>query len=161
MEFLKLEILVPVYCTAEAAAEKGHKVLLFGAGAEELFVGYQKYYEYKEQGKDMDTILKKDYNDLQRREIAWIRKICRRFGIEARFPLYDKEIAKLVFSVPIDDRMDDKELKKGILREAAKILNVPSIAVGRRKKAMQYGSGVHKMLLKHSEEINRHYPEPL
>lgn len=159
LDFLKLEILVPVYCAAEAAAKKGHSVMLFGAAAEELFVGYDRYYRYYEEGKDLDLLLKTEFKTLPQREIAWVKKICRKFDIEARFPLYNNEIAKLVFSVPVEDRMEDKELKKGILREAAKLLNVPSIAVKRKKKAMQYGSGVHKMLLKHSDEINKSYPE--
>ncbi|MBD3210905.1 hypothetical protein GF318_06000 [Candidatus Micrarchaeota archaeon] len=158
LEFLKLEILVPVYCTAEAAAESGHSVMLFGAGAEELFVGYDRYYRYHDEGKNLDSILKEEFRTLCKREIAWIKKICRKFNIEARFPLYDRNIADMVFSVPVEDRMEERLLKKGMLREAAKILNVPSIAVKRKKKAMQYGSGVHKILLKHSEEINRRYP---
>lgn len=159
LDFLKLEILVPVYCAAEAAAKKGHNVMLFGAAAEELFVGYDRYYRYHDEGKDLDAILKEEFKTLPQREIGWIRKICRKFDIEARFPFHNKEIASLVFSVPVEDRMEEKELKKGILREAAKVLGVPDVALTRKKKAMQYGSGVHKMLLKHSEEINRSYPE--
>jgi len=159
LDFLKLEILVPVYCTAEAAAEKGHSVILFGAAAEELFVGYDRYYRYHDEGKNLDAILKEEFKTLPRREIGWIKRICRKFNIEARFPLYNREIAQLVFSMPVEERMEDRILKKGILREAAKLLDVPDIAVRRKKKAMQYGSGVHKMLLKHSEEINRTYPE--
>ncbi|MBU0532425.1 asparagine synthase C-terminal domain-containing protein [Candidatus Micrarchaeota archaeon] len=158
LDFLKLEILIPVYCAAEAAKQKGHSVMLFGAGAEELFIGYDRYYRYHEEGKDLDAILKEEFRTLPQREIAWIKKICKKFNIEARFPLYNRDIADLIFSVPIEDRMEERELKKGILREAAKILGVPSTAIMRKKKAMQYGSGVHKLLLKHSEEINRIYP---
>lgn len=158
LDFLKLEILVPVYCTAEAAAEKGHSVMLFGAAAEELFVGYDRYYRYHSEGKNLDAILKEEFKTLPRREIGWIKKICRKFSIEARFPLYSREIAELVFSVPLEDRMEDRVLKKGILREAAKLLDVPNMAVRRKKKAMQYGSGVHKMLVKRADEINSSYP---
>jgi len=158
LDFLKLEILVPVYCVAKAAAEKKHKVLLFGAGAEELFVGYDRYYAYHDKGEDLDSILKKEFDTLKQREITWIKKICFKFNIEARFPFYDNKLADLVFSIPLEDRMEDKELKKGTLREAAKVLKVPDIAIKRKKKAMQYGSGIHKMLLKHSEKINKEYP---
>ena len=62
------------------------------------------------------------------------------------------------FAVPIEERMDDRELKKGILREAGKVLGAPPEVLKRRKRAMQYGSGIHKLLLKNSEEINRNYP---
>lgn len=158
MDLLKLEILVPAYCAAEAAAGKGHRVMLFGAGAEELFVGYERYYLYREEGKDLDAILKEEFRTLPQREIAWIKKICRHFGIEARFPFYDRELAELMFSVPLDERMHDRELKKGILREAAKMLGVPELVVRRKKKAMQYGSGIHKIFMQHAEYINRAFP---
>jgi asparagine synthase (glutamine-hydrolysing) len=159
LAFPKLEILVPVYCAAKAASEKGHSVMLFGAGAEELFVGYHRYYDYHDEGKDLDTLLQKEFKTLPKREMAWIKRICRKFNIEARFPFHDRELAKMVFSMPLEDRMEDRELKKGILREAAKMLNVPSLAVKRKKKAMQYGSGVHKILMRHSEALNRDYPD--
>jgi len=161
LDFLKLEILVPVYYVAEAAARKGHKVLLFGAGAEELFVGYERYYTYKEEGKDLDSILKEEFRTLPKRDIGRMKKVCRKFGIEARFPFYDREIAKMVFSVPLEERMEDRELKKGLLREAAKLLGTPEIALKRRKKAMQYGSGIHRILMRRTDEINASYPASL
>jgi len=161
LDLLKLEILVPVYRVAEAAAKKGHKVLLFGSGAEELFVGYERYYAYRAEGKDLDALLRDEFRTLPQRDIAWVKKVCRKFGIEARFPFYTSELAQFMFSIPLDERMDERELKKGILREAAKMLGAPELAVQRRKKAMQYGSGVHKVFMQHSAEINRLYPAPV
>ena len=54
--------------------------------------------------------------------------------------------------------MAERELKKGILRDAGKLLGVPEIALKRKKRAMQYGSGIHKILLKHADEINAGFP---
>lgn len=159
LDLLKLELLVPIYCVAEAASKKGHKVILFGAGAEELFVGYERYYLYKEEGKNLESILKEEFRTLPHRDIGRIKRVCREFDIEARFPFYDQDIAKMMFSVPLEERMEDRELKKGILREAAKMLGTPEMAIKRRKKALQYGSGIHKMLIKNSDEINRSFAE--
>lgn len=158
LDFLRLEIMVPVYSVAEAAAKKDHKVLLFGTAAEELFVGYERYYLYKQQGKDLDALLREEYKNLPQREIAWTKKVCREFDIEARFPLYNKELANFIFSIPLEERMSDQELKKGLLREAGKILQVPEIVLKRRKKAMQYGSGIHKILMRNREKLDRLYP---
>ncbi|MBU0526939.1 MAG: asparagine synthase C-terminal domain-containing protein [Candidatus Micrarchaeota archaeon] len=158
LDFLKVEILVPVYLIAKAAKEAGHSVLLFGSGAEELFVGYERYYDYVEEGKDLDKILKDEFKTLPKRDIGWIKKICRNQGIEARCPFCNADVATLLFSVPLEERMADRELKKGILREAGKILGVPKLALLRRKKAMQYGSGVHKIFMKKVDEINAHFP---
>ncbi|HSB47378.1 MAG TPA: asparagine synthase C-terminal domain-containing protein [Candidatus Bilamarchaeum sp.] len=158
MDLLKLEILVPVYFVAEAAARRGHKTVLFGAAAEELFVGYERYYQYRDEGKDVDSILREEFRTLPQRDMAYVKRVCRSFDIESRFPLYNKELADIMFSVPLEERMDDREMKKGILREAAKYLGTPSLVLRRKKRAMQYGSGVHKVLLKKADEINRTYP---
>lgn len=158
IDFLKLEILVPAYCAAEAAASRGHSVMLFGSAAEELFAGYDRYYIYREEGKDVNALLREEYRTLPQRDMAYLKKVCRCLGVEARFPFYEKELAAAMFSVPIEERMDDRNLKKGILREAAKVLGAPDIAIKRKKKAMQYGSGVHKMLFKRVDDINRQYP---
>lgn len=157
-DFLTLEILVPVFHVAQAAAGKGHRTVLFGSAAEELFVGYERYYQYRDEGKDVDSILREEFRTLPQRDMAWVKKVCRHFGVEARFPLYNRELAETMFAVPLEERMDDRELKKGILREAGKVLGAPSEVLKRRKRAMQYGSGIHKLLLKNSDEINRHYP---
>lgn len=158
LDLLKIEILVPVYLIAKAAKERKHNVLLFGSGAEELFVGYERYFLYREEGKDVASILRDEFRTLPQRDIGWVKKVCRNFGINACFPYYNKKIADFMFSIPIEDRMEDRELKKLFLREAGKLLGAPEIALQRRKKAMQYGTGVHKIFMKRADEINAAYP---
>jgi asparagine synthase (glutamine-hydrolysing) len=151
---LNRTILVPVYKSAEAAKNAGHEVLLFGAAAEELFVGYERYYTYQEKGNDLTKILREEFKTLKDREICWIKKVCRKFDIEARFPFYNRKLEKLVRGIPLDVLMENKKLKKGVLREAAKMLGVPQIVIERRKHAMQYGSGIHKVIMRNSEMLN-------
>lgn len=147
-DFLKIGIMVPVYAVCEMAKEKGIEVVLFGSGAEELFVGYERYYTYWNEGKNLDEILKDEFETLKNRDIGMIKKVARKLGVEARFPFYNKGIAREVFAVPVAVRMEERELKKGLLREAAHFLGVPETAVKRKKRALQYGSGVHKILMK-------------
>jgi len=148
---LKVELLVPVYKCAEAAKAAGHEVLLFGSAAEELFVGYERYYAYHAEGKDLGSLLREEFRSLRGREIAWISKVCRKLGVEARFPLYKRELEQCARSIPLEAHMEDRERKKSVLREAGRLLGVPEIVLKRRKHAMQYGSGIHGILLKHSK----------
>ncbi len=158
LNLLKVEILVPVYCAAKTAAEKDHEVMLFGAAAEELFIGYERFFTYADEGKDLDSILRGEFKNLKCREINWISKICRKNGIEARFPFYNHKLEQMVSEIPVNERMSDKELKKPILREAAKMLGVPNVALRRKKHAMQYGSGIHKVIMKNADLLNdEHY----
>ncbi len=158
MDLLKVEILVPVYKTAEAAARKGHRTILFGTAAEELFVGYERYFLARDEGADLPGILEEEFRTLAHREISWIGKVCKKHGIEARFPLYDRKIWEYMSAVPIEERMSDRELKKPQLREAAKLLGVPDFVLKRRKRAMQYASGIHKVIMRHAAELDAKYP---
>jgi asparagine synthase (glutamine-hydrolysing) len=161
-DLLKVELLVPVYKTAQAAKEAGHEVLLFGAGAEELFVGYERYYTYLSEGKNLEEILKKEFFNLKDREVCWIKKICRHFGLEARFPYYNKKLERAVRNISLDVLMEDREKKKIVLREVAKMLGVPEFIVKRKKRAMQYGSGIHKVIMKNANMLNAAtLPQPL
>ncbi len=154
LDFLKIGILIPIYKAAEAASLQDFKVMLFGFASEELFIGYDRYYKFAEEKgeEELDKLLREEFAALKGREINWAKKICCKFGIEARFPFYDKKIADLVFSIPVNERMAEKELKKGILREIGKFLGLPELVLKRKKQAMQYGSGVQKILVRHRNE---------
>lgn len=158
-EFLKVELLVPLCAAAEMAKKEKIEVMLFGTGAEELFVGYERYFTYADEGNNLEALLREEYSTLKDREIKMIKKACRKYGIEARFPFYNPELEKIAFSIPLQQRMEDRKLKKCVLREAAKFLGVPELAVKRKKKALQYGSGIHNVLLKNSEYLSRIFPQ--
>jgi asparagine synthase (glutamine-hydrolysing) len=147
---LKIELMIPVYFVAKTASENGYTSVMFGAGAEELFVGYKRYYQFPVE--QLDEILKADYKKLPTHELFWAKKICDHFNLIPKAPFCTPELEEAAFSIPLSIRLNDPELKKHILREAAKILKVPKIAVERKKLAMQYGSGLHKMLAPYLKE---------
>jgi len=151
LDFLKTEILVPLYIAAKEAKRQGEKVILYGSGAEELFVGYNRYYTYYREEKDLDKILREEFRTLKDREIKWVKKICYKLGLEARFPYYNKKIAGIMFQIPLEERMADETRKKGIIRDVAKFLNLPESITNRKKTAAQYGSGVHKILARYAK----------
>lgn len=155
---LKVEILVPLYAAAERARRFGLDVLLFGSGSEELFVGYERYYRDMKEGKDVGKIVEEEFRTLPLRDVKAIKKICWSFGIEARFPFLDKTLSSEILSIPVEERMG-YEMKKGLLREVGTYLRAPEVVLKREKKAAQYGSNVHKILLKNSAFINKFYQE--
>ena len=143
------------------AKEKGIEVMLTGSGAEELFVGYHRYYSIYEEGKELDKILQEEFRGLPKGDTGMINKVVRKAGLEPRHPFINKKLADFIFSIPLEKRMEDKELKKGLLREAAKLIGVPETVLKRRKRAAQYGSGVHRIIMKHSKKLNEEYPPQL
>jgi len=156
----KIDIFIPVYKVLECANED---VVLFGSGSEELFIGYDRYYRFLDEGKDLDSILKNEFENLNKKggDVWAIKQIAKKLKKNVAFPFCNKKIAEIVFSIPVAERADDRELKKGVLREAAALLKVPKEALLRRKKSMQYGSGVHKIIEKHKKELEEKFPQKL
>ncbi len=155
----KIEIGIPILAACEAAKKKELSAILFGTGAEELFVGYERYYGYFEEGKDLEKILRNEYETLKDKDMAMVKKIAYKCNLEARFPFYDKQLSELVFKIPLEERMAERELKKGILREMGKMLGTPASSLKRKKKAAQYGSGVHRIVMRHADELNIAFPK--
>ncbi len=152
---MKAELGLCVYEIAQEAAKQGVKSIMFGSGAEELFAGYSRHYDKYEQGEDMMQVLKDELIALPKKDLLATTRICAHFGIEALFPFIDEDVISLAFGCAPEAKMYTREHKKPQLREAAKRLRVPNEAVRRPKIAMQYGTGVHKLLLDYFEKTGR------
>ncbi|MFA5106339.1 MAG: asparagine synthase C-terminal domain-containing protein [Candidatus Micrarchaeia archaeon] len=154
-ELMKAELGLCVYEICHQAAQMGVKSLLFGSGAEELFAGYSRHYDKYEQGEDLIEVLKAELLALPAKDLELTSRICAHFGIEAVFPLIDEDVISLAFGCAPEEKMYTRQHKKPQLREAARRLGVPMEAVKRPKIAMQYGTGMHKMLLDYFEKNGR------
>ena len=147
-----IELMCAIYEVCKKAKEIGCSSVLFGSGAEELFIGYHKYYCALEEKKDLDQILKKEIETLPKRDILRTQNVAKICGVRAIFPLLHKPFVDIIFEIPAKDRIGPIEMKKPLLREIAKKLGVSDIAISRQKKAMQYGSNIHKIFLQMAKE---------
>ncbi|VVB57738.1 Asparagine synthase [uncultured archaeon] len=147
-----LELMAGLWHVAEAAKEAGFKTLLTGSGAEETFIGYNKYYEAHDRGLDLQAVLDEEIRTLPSRDLMRAQMVCRHWEVEVRTPFLDEELLKAVRAVPISERIGTREMKKPLLRKLAAELGVPDCARLRPKKAMQYGSGMHKVMEKMHKE---------
>jgi len=71
-------------------------------------------------------------------------------SVELRVPYLDLDVINMAMNIPIKYKINSENdlLRKCILREVAQELGVPKEIVKRPKKAAQYGSGIHKMLVR-------------
>ncbi len=71
-------------------------------------------------------------------------------SVELRVPYLDLDVVRLALKIPMKYKLngDEDGLRKCILRSVASDIGVPYEIVRRPKKAAQYGSGVHKILMK-------------
>ncbi len=148
---MKLGVGMPVYLTAEMAYQDGLKVILSGQGADELFGGYHRYLEfYKQKGEEAQADLDEDLLNLYHVNLQRDDAVAMASSVELRVPYLDMDVINMAINIPMKCKIDNytDTLRKCILRRVALECGVPEIIVSRPKKAAQYGSGIHKILVR-------------
>ncbi|MCL1904655.1 MAG: asparagine synthase C-terminal domain-containing protein [Methanomassiliicoccaceae archaeon] len=131
---ITLSFEVPLYYVLKFSEED---VVLGGQGADELFAGYSKYIGLS---KDSFTdMVKDDMARLLDETLEHERAAASHFGKKMIYPYLDAGVVDLVNRIGICG-VSEGEVRKPLLRQAARSLGQPELAE-RPKKAAQYGSG--------------------
>jgi asparagine synthase (glutamine-hydrolysing) len=132
------------------------RLIMSGQGADELFGGYRKYAECTKEAAE--KMMQADLEELLELETPLYRQIVLSMGKEMSVPFLDSEVAAMGKSLPFEEKLDG-EKNKVALRKAARELGVPKSIAEHQKKAMQYGSGVSKILKGHLREVDLNLSE--
>jgi len=146
----KVGIATPFFWTAEIASRMGCRILLAGQGADELFGGYRRYLSKYAQF-NAEALEKEMYRDVALSYETNFQRdnpVCAFHGVELRLPFADREVICFGLSLPTELKIEsvDDNLRKRVLRRVAQNLGLPSLIVNRRKKAVQYATGVDRAL---------------
>jgi asparagine synthase (glutamine-hydrolysing) len=148
---MKIAIGLPLYFAAKTAKEDNKRVLLTGQGADELFGGYKRHEVFLEQ--DPELLAREIYSDLKNISVINLERddmVTMANSIELRVPFLDKEVIKTGLAISPELKVQKKDsfyTRKYILRKAAEDLLPPGI-LWKEKKAIQYGTGVQKIIEK-------------
>jgi asparagine synthase (glutamine-hydrolysing) len=148
---MKLGVGMPSYVASEMARSDGVKVVMSGQGADEIFAGYNRYIQsYVDNGEGLHDDLVEDVKNLYHVNLQRDDAVTMANSVELRVPYLDPRLVETALRVPIKYKLDygKDNLRKCILREIASDIGVPAEIVRRPKKAAQYGSGIHKILVK-------------
>ncbi len=119
-------------------------------GIDELFCGYNAYREAFSVGEFeiQKVMITKLDNELKMMKA--VNLIASEFGVKILQPLLAQKFIEYAKTIPISEKIHDSEdlYRKHIIRELASEIDVPEISYTKRKKALQYGSKIHKALLK-------------
>ncbi len=120
------------------------EIVICGQGADELFGGYRKYIDRD----DADAMMKRDLDELRMLEFPAYQKMASYYKKELLAPYIDERFVKFTDSIGIEQKIGERG-NKIVLRDAAGLLGVPGMMANKPKKAMQYGSGISKVIKKH------------
>ena len=119
-------------------------------GIDELFCGYNAYREAFSVGESRIHEVMNSKLDNELKMMNAVNQIASEFGVKIIQPLLYTEFIDYAKTIPLSEKIHDSEdlYRKHIIRKLASEINVPEISYTKRKKALQYGSKIHKALLK-------------
>jgi asparagine synthase (glutamine-hydrolysing) len=144
---LHLAIALPMYVIAEQANSEGLKFILTGQGADELFAGYSRYATPSIINQErLQDILQMDLLNIARDNLERDNLAAAAHSVDLVLPYLDPRVVQFGLTVDCALKLNGG-INKYILRKVAEQL-MPHELAYRRKKAIQYGTGVSAALQK-------------
>lgn len=137
---VEISFLLPLFFVAKNSREK---IICSAQGADELFAGYARYLRVKDLAKELEN----DLISLKEVGILKAEKIATYFNKELLMPFLEPSFVELSLKIPAEYKIKEG-IRKYILRELGRTLELPAEIVVRKKKAAQYGSGIMKIMKK-------------
>ncbi|MDH3610856.1 MAG: asparagine synthase C-terminal domain-containing protein [Nitrosopumilus sp.] len=141
---------IAFYYVSKLAASLNLDTVVTANGIDELFCGYNAYRDVISQGESAVNKLMDSKLDNEIKMMKTVNQISSEFEVTIIQPLMSLEFAKFAKSIPITEKILDSEdlMRKHAIRKLAQDVGVPEISYTKRKKALQYGTQIHKKLLK-------------
>lgn len=141
---------IAFYYVSKLARSLNLDTVVTANGIDELFCGYNAYRDVVSEGESkilelMDSKLENELNMMKA-----VNMIASEFGVKIIQPLLSSEFVQYAKTIPLNEKILDSEdlIRKHAIRNLAKEIEVPEISYTKRKKALQYGTKIHRKLLK-------------
>lgn len=119
-------------------------------GIDELFCGYNGYRDAVKEGNDqvIELMNKKIENELKMMNA--VNGVSAEFNVKIIQPFLNLDFINYAKKISVSEKItgQDDLLRKHIVRKLALEIGVPEESANKRKKALQYGSQIHKALVK-------------
>jgi len=141
---------IAFYYVAELAQKYELKTVVTANGIDELFCGYNSYREAIEKGEDEVVKMMNDKLKNEKEMMVAINAVTAEFGVTMIQPFLLPNFIEYAKKIPVSEKIHgpDDMKRKHVIRELAMDYGVPEVAAQKQKKALQYGSKIHKSLLK-------------
>ena len=141
---------IAFHYVAELAQKNNLKTVVTANGIDELFCGYNSYREAIEKGEGEVTKMMDEKLKNEGEMMIAINQVTAEFDVKMVQPFLSSSFVDYSKKIPVSEKIhgpDDMQRKHPI-RELAMDYGVPEVAAQKQKKALQYGSQIHKSLLK-------------
>ncbi|MGY5149471.1 MAG: asparagine synthase C-terminal domain-containing protein [Candidatus Nitrosopumilus sp. bin_68KS] len=141
---------IAFYYVSRLASNLELDTVITANGIDELFCGYNAYREAFSGGESQIIEVMKSKLDNELKMMNAVNLIASEFGVKILQPLLSEKFIEYAKTIPISEKIHDSEdlYRKHIIRKLASDIAVPELSCTKRKKALQYGSKIHKALLK-------------
>ncbi len=141
-----IENCIAYFYIARMANQNNLRLILTANGCDELFCGYNKFRLIYEKGEKRLVDLMDERIANEHVLIKEIDKITTEFGVLTKQPFLSQKFINFAKGIPIEKKITgtDDFMRKHILRELALSLDVPRESAMKPKKALQYGSLIHR-----------------
>ena len=121
-------------------------------GFDELFCGYDRYRSYYAKGKDFLLSYMEEKLLNEAHMMNEISIVIARLNVKSVQPFLNELFIRFAKDIPLEYKIkgSDDMLRKHIIREIALKIGIPQEAAYHPKKAIQYGSNLHKFILKNN-----------
>jgi len=141
---------IAFYYVSKLAQSNNITNVVTANGIDELFCGYNAYREIYEDGEEkiLESMNLKINNETKM--MVAVNDVSSEFGVKIIQPFLNSNFIDYAKKVPLDNKITDPNdlQRKHIVRQLALDIGVAELSANKRKKALQYGSQIHKTLIK-------------
>jgi asparagine synthase (glutamine-hydrolysing) len=150
---------IAFYYVAKLAKKHNISKVITANGIDELFCGYNSYRDFIPEGEEAVIGLVKEKIDNEVRMMKAVNQVTSEFGVQIVQPFLSEKFIEFAKTVPLEHKIKDKDdlMRKHIVRKLALSIGVPEESALKQKKAMQYGSLIHKNFLKVKKTWNMNF----
>ena len=145
-----IENAIAFYYVSKLAKQCDIKKVITANGIDELFCGYNAYRNAIKLGEShvMELMESKLENEIKMMKA--INLVSSQFEVVLMQPFLSQGFIDFAKKISLKHKIHDSDdlLRKHIIRELALKIGVPEMSSNKRKKALQYGSLIHKTLMK-------------